>query len=256
VLGAFQSAPQPDVKCRYCGTLNPADAKKCKTCGSALATPVAAPAAVAAPQTGGFGILPIIVIGVVIIACIGFALLSGRTTDTVGAVRSVAWQRSISVLEQRPVQHEDWKDKVPAGAKLGACRQEVRRTQDEPAPGAQKVCGTPYTVNEGNGVGKVVQDCRYNIPDDFCEYTSNEWLRVDAVVAQGSNNTPQWPNPALNATRRLGNRDESYTVILVAGDKTYTYNPRDAGEYARFTPGSKWTLKINGLGMVTSVTPA
>jgi DNA-directed RNA polymerase subunit RPC12/RpoP len=256
VMGAFQSAPQPDIKCRYCGTMNPADAKKCKTCGSALVSPVAAAPAVKALASGGIGLIPIVVIGLLVVACISFFVLSARTSDAVGIVRSLTWQRSISILEQRPVTHENWRDKVPAGAKLGTCQQQVRRTQDQPAPNAQKVCGTPYTVNQGNGAGKVVEDCRYNIMDDYCEYTSAEWLRVDAVVAQGTDSNPHWPTPNLTAAQRTGNKDESYQVTFSAGDKTYTYTAHDATEFARFTPGSKWTLKVNGLGNVTSVSPA
>jgi ribosomal protein L40E len=256
VLGAFSSAPQPDVKCRYCGTMNPASATKCKTCGSALAHEAALPAAQPAKAAGGIGILPIAIIAVIVVACLAFVLLSSRTSDSAGVVRALAWQRSIAVLEQRPVTKEDWKDKIPAGAKVGTCRQEVRRTQDEPAANAQKVCGTPYTLDEGNGQGKVVQDCRYNVLDDFCEYSTLQWVKVDAVVAKGADSNPTWPNPSLNASQRAGNRDEQYQVTFTAGDKTYTYDPRDAQEFAQFTVGSKWTLKINGLGGITSVAPA
>lgn len=256
VLGAFTSAPQPDIKCRYCGTMNPADGKKCKTCGSALAREPApaTPAAKATPSK--LGVLPIVIIGLMIVACLAFAVLSSRTTETIGTVRSVAWERSIAVLEQRPVTREDWRDNIPAGAKVGTCRQEIRRTQDEPATNAQKVCGTPYTIDEGTGVGKVVQDCVYNVYDDYCEYATQQWVVTDAVVAEGEDNNPNWPSPNLNASQRAGERTESYRVVFSANDKTYTYTPRSADEYAQFTPGSRWTLKVNALGSVTSAQPA
>ena len=256
VLGAFDATAKPDVKCPFCGTLNSASAMKCSHCGGALQTPLApAPQAAAKPKSQ-IGLLPIILIGLVVIACAVFFTLGARTSDAVGVVQSLSWQRSVIILEQRPVQHSTWRDQVPSGANLGACRQEVRRTQDDPAPNAQKVCGTPYTEDQGNGTGKVVQDCRYNVMDDYCEYTANEWMRVDAVVAKGSDTNPQWPNPALSSIQKTGNRDETYHVTFDANGKTYTYSPRDAQEFAKFTQGSKWTLKVNGLGNVTSATPA
>ena len=108
--------------------MNPADASKCKTCGSALPrepAKAAVPAAKAAVPAK-LGMLPIIAIGLVILACAVFAILSSRTTDTTGVVRSVAWQRSVAVLAQRPVTREDWRDEIPAGAQVGQCRQEIR----------------------------------------------------------------------------------------------------------------------------------
>jgi ribosomal protein L40E len=256
VLGAFDASAKPDVKCPFCGTLNPASAMKCSKCGGALQTPPAPTAQATPAPKKSIGLLPIILTGAVIVACAVFFILSTRTSDAVGTVSALSWQRSITILEQRPVQHEDWRDEVPADAKLGTCRQEVRRTQDDPAPNAQKVCGTPYTEDQGNGTGKVVQDCRYNIMDSYCEYTTNEWLRVDAVVAKGNDANPQWPTPNFSATQKAGSRSESYEVTFDAGGKLYTYSPDDEQEYAQFTPGSKWTLKVNGLGNVTSATPA
>ena len=256
VLGAFDATAKPDVKCPYCGTLNPASAMKCSKCGGALQTPPAPTPQAAAKPKSGIGLIPIIVIGLVIVACAAIFTLSVRTSDAVGTVQSLSWQRSITILEQRPVQHENWRDQVPSGAKLGACRQEVRRTQDDPAPNAQKVCGTAYTEDQGNGTGKVVQDCRYNVMDNFCEYTTNVWMRVDAVVAKGSDANPQWPTPNLSAVQKAGSKSESYEVTFDASGKTYRYSPNDAQEYAQFTTGSKWTLKVNGLGDVTSATPA
>jgi ribosomal protein L40E len=258
VLGAFTTAPQPEIKCRYCGTMNPADAKKCKTCGSALVREAApaTPVAKAATAAGGIGILPIVIIGALIVACLGFFILSSRTSDTVGTVRGVEWQRNIAVLAQRPVTREDWRDRIPSGARVGQCQQRVRGTQDQPVANSQKVCGTPYTIDEGTGVGKVVQDCVYNVYDDYCEYSTQQWVVIDTVVARGQDANPRWPSPALSADQRFGQRDENYVVIFTAGDKTYQYQPRSEAEFARFTPGSRWRLKINGLGSITSVEPA
>ena len=70
-------------------------------------------------------------------------------------------------------------------------------------------------------------------------------------VAKGSDANPQWPTPNLSAVQKAGSRSESYEVTFDASGKTYRYSPNDAQEYAQFTTGSKWTLKVNGLGDVT-----
>jgi DNA-directed RNA polymerase subunit RPC12/RpoP len=256
VLGAFDTTAKPDVKCPYCGTMNPASTLKCSHCGAALQTPAAPVTATPAARKGGIGLLPIIVVGLVVIACAVIFILSTRTTDAVGVVHALAWQRTIAVMEQQPVRHQDWKDRVPAGATLGTCQQRVRSTQDQPAANAQKVCGTAYTKDQGNGTGKVVQDCRYNIMDNYCEYTANEWVRVNAVVAKGSDTSPQWPNLNLAANQQAGSRDETYEVTFDANGKVHVYTARNAQEFATFVVGSKWILKVNGLGNVTSVSPA
>ncbi|MCL4505928.1 MAG: hypothetical protein M1140_07900 [Chloroflexi bacterium] len=256
ILGAFKSEPQPDVKCSFCGTMNPAGAKKCSKCNSPLES-APAPTTVAKPVASKrIGFLPIAVIAVLVVACISFLVLNARTTATTGTVNAVSWQRSIDLLKPQPVQHENWRDQIPSGAQVGSCTQKVRRTQDQPAQNAQKVCGTPYTIDQGNGTGKVVQDCKYNIMDSYCQYTAVEWVRVDAVVAKGSDLHPVWPTVISDTSQRAGPTVETYKVTFIAGDKTYTYSPHSAEEYARFTPGSKWTLQINALGNVNSVQPA
>jgi len=263
VLGAHQTGPVPDVQCPFCGTLNPASAVKCSKCGGALLkAPAPAPAAPAAPAKGmSRWAIILAVLGVVI--CIGAIVLitslTGRTTDTLATVQSVAWERSIPVLEQRPVKHEDWQDELPAGVQKGDCSKKLRKTQDEPAPGAEEVCGTPYTKDQGSGVGKVVQDCKYNIYDQWCSYTLLEWQVVSQLRAAGNDLNPQWPQMTLTANQRAGEKPvEKYQVVFKLEDKAETkqYTPDNADEFAQYAVGSAWTLKINGLGHVTEASPA
>jgi hypothetical protein len=131
----------------------------------------------------------------------------------------------------------------------------VRRTQDNPAPNSEKICGTPYTVDQGNGTAKVVQDCQYQVKDQWCEYTQNEWTVVDAVVAQGSDLNPRDPQLDLQSGQRAGNHAETYEVTFSSEGKQLKYSARDAAEFAQFTIGSRWTLKVNALGGVVSVEP-
>jgi hypothetical protein len=126
-------------------------------------------------------------VGIAVCGALGFILSQGmRTSELSGVVEGVRWERTLDVLEQQPVKHEGWKDMIPSGASIGQCRDEVRRVQAEPAPGAEEVCGTPYSVDQGNGVAKVVQDCEYRIYEDYCAYIVDEWVVTDVLRLDGA----------------------------------------------------------------------
>jgi hypothetical protein len=173
-------------------------------------------------------------------------------------VQGVIWERSIGVEAQVPVERSDWRDQLPAGARVGTCELRPRQFLDAPDPNrrSEKVCGTPYSVEQGDGTSKIVQDCQYQIYDDYCPYTVLEWKEVDRLVAQGFDLQPYWPEAQLTAEQREGGRAEKYTVSFSAGGQTYDYTAEDANEFAQFAPGSRWTLKVNGLGGVNAVEPA
>lgn len=252
VLGAYQTGPVPDVKCPSCGAPNPASAAKCKQCGGSL---MPAPQSTARPATparsGGIGIF-----GVVALIAIGVLIyLLTRTSDASASVDAIYWERGVQILELRPITYENWKDLMPAGSRLGQCTPRVRRTQDEPAPNAEKVCGTPYAVDQGDGTAKIVEDCQYNVKEQWCAYTRDEWTAIDAVVATGADLQPRWPEMALAAGQREGVRSESYEIVFRADGKQYRYSVDTQEEFAQFVPGSRWTLQINGLGAVTRAQP-
>ena len=261
VMGAFQAEPVPDVACPYCGTLNPANALKCSKCGGSLAKRPAAPTPPAQPAKPSNRIKPgLVIAGVAALTlcmcAIVFGMLSARTTDTAGVVQAVSWERTVQIMELRPVTHEDWQDKVPSDAQRGTCTRRVRSTQQQPAPGAETVCGTPYTIDQGSGKGKVVQDCEYKVYDDWCKYTINEWTAVDNAIAKANDLKPRWPDMRLRSGQREGNRDEKYEVTFSAGNKNPKYSPKDAAEFTQFSVGSRWTLKVNTFGIITDVQPA
>jgi len=259
VMGAYSSAQASDIRCPSCGTPNPPGSARCKTCGGGLATvreaaPVVPAAAKPAGKAGSR--LMIIVIAIVAVLCLGgvlLVLLSLRTEEQAGVVRSVQWERRVEITEQRPVEHEDWKDEIPSGAEIGTCQQEYHTTQLEPAPGAEEVCGTPYTVDQGSGVAKVVQECEYRIYDDWCTYTQLDWVVVETPRLQGEDLNPQWPAISLSQDQREGNRLEEYQVVFHSGDEIYTYSVDSPEEFTQFTPGSQWMLEVNTFGAVTGV---
>jgi len=257
VLGAFSAEKKPDMKCPYCGELNPATALKCSKCaGSLAARPVdQVKAAPLAPTKANR--LPLFIgIGVAVVALIVCGLLFFRTTDTSAAVRGVQWQRAIEIMEERPVPHQTWRDQIPSGVAVGACELKVRTTQEQPAPNAEKICGTPYTVDTGTGAGKVVQDCQYQVKDQWCAYTQQEWTVVDSVVAKGADTSPEWPVVNLRADQREGDRQEAYVVFFNSDGKEYQLSMASAEDLTKYVVGSRWKLKVNALGGVVAAEAA
>ncbi|MCA9918279.1 MAG: zinc ribbon domain-containing protein [Anaerolineales bacterium] len=152
VVGAHQKHAVSDVACSFCGTMNAGTALHCINCGAALPKPERPEPEVAKPQvkraTGMskttrfvlFGVL-----GLIVIACIAVVILSSRTEEIVGEVQGVSWEYAVQVQALTPVEDQEWRDRLPDDAEIVSCRQELRRTQQNPAPGAREVCGTPYT---------------------------------------------------------------------------------------------------------------
>ena len=256
VLGAFSDEKKPDVKCPYCGALNPATALKCSNCAGSLAKRPVDQAKAPPATPAKVNRVPLFIgIGVAVVAIIMCGLLFFRTTDTSAAVKGVQWQRAIEIMEERPVQHETWRDEIPSGVAAGACELKVRGTQDEPAPNSEKICGTPYTVDTGSGVGKVVQDCEYQVKDDWCTYTVLEWTVVDSVVTKGAGANAEWPVVNLRADQREGDRAETYVVYFSSDGKEYQMTVASASDLLKYVAGSRWKLKVNALGGVVAAEP-
>lgn len=256
VVGAFRQKRAADIACPACNSLNPATARICSQCGANLVRPEpaadAGPVATARKRRNPVGF---IVLGAIVLVVAFFFFLLLRTDETVGIVRNVSWTRSIRVESLAPVTYEGWRDDIPAGAVIGECRLELSHTQDEPAENAERVCGTPYTVDQGSGFGEVVQDCEYQVYADRCEYTVEEWQEIDVASATGNNFSPTWPQLQLDAGERAGEQEEEYEVVFDADGRTYTYTTNDATEFARFQIGSRWILHVNSFNAVVSVEP-
>jgi ribosomal protein L40E len=261
VLGAAHFEAVADVPCPFCGAMNPGNATKCSACGASLTRtppqlqpkPQAArvPAGVSKSKSG-LGIAAIIG---AILSCV--ALVAGiayfsQTSAQTGVVKEVSWEHSTDILEMRPATHEDWRDEIPAGAEIAACSQKYRYTSDDPVPGAKKVCGTSYVKDQGSGYGKVVQECEYEVYDDWCKYVVDEWAVVDTLRSAGNDPNPVWPELNLGAGQREGERKGKYTAIFLSNDREYKYSP-SLDELRQLEPGSKWTLHVNKLGTLTGI---
>ncbi|GAB4501115.1 MAG: hypothetical protein Fur0035_06560 [Anaerolineales bacterium] len=257
------------VTCAACGAENSSDAARCLRCGAGLGLAgqiptagTAAPASAgnaaptAAGKIPGAGFRPwmaLPLIAFLLVCCVALGYFFLRTDSFSGVVQRVAWERTIEIESLQQVTRQTWRDQVPAGAETLACHSEVRSTQDQPAPGAQEVCGAPYTVDRGNGYAETVQDCVYKIYDDYCSYTALAWVVSDRAQARGEDLSPYWPQVAVNETTREGARGENYWVYFSTNKGEMEYQTSEAGLFGTFTPGSEWLLTVNGLGQIVDV---
>jgi hypothetical protein len=258
VVGAFSTKPPGKVKCPNCGTDNADTALRCQNCGASLSpqTQDPKPAPVIAKKPN---LVPVFIIAGVLALC-GLVALVYYLTRPAAAVTGVViasnWQRAIPIEALVPVEHLGWQDEIPAEAELGACTQELRSVENEPVPESVEVCGTPYTVDTGTGIGEVVQDCQYEVYDDYCRYTVDEWQVVDQAVASGEGFNPQWPVMALQAGQRaLEQRQETYTLVFEADGERYTFNTSDFALWQQAQSDEEWQLTFNRLGSLVQVEP-
>ena len=256
VLGAYETAPVPDKPCPFCNQPVKANAQRCPHCGGNLVEavkPAATPTAVPKRNPIWLIIGGILLVVLCFASLIAFFVMSSRTNNVTASVSDMRWQLSIDILEKQPVQKSAWSEDVPAQAQNVACQDRYKETSSFPVPNATEACGTPYTIDVGSGAGKVVQDCEYLVYASYCNYSVLDWTVVNTAVAQGSDNSPQWPVTTLQAGQQEGNHHETYQVTFDAGGQTYSYTPVDKAEFSQFDLNSQWTLSINSFGQIKDI---
>jgi ribosomal protein L40E len=258
IVGAFRQQKGLEKECPNCGTLNPANALECSGCGGSLSVrpeavdvPSRTKRRSGMPKYAGFGCLAIILIGAAILL---FSLFSKE--ELTATVHQVEWERSVPVLTLALVEQEDWRDQIPLEAEDIRCQEQLRETSDEPVPGALEVCGTPFTIDEGSGYGEVVQECVYEVYDDFCSYSVMDWTVTEMITVAGRDLDPYWPDVQLQDDQQSGPGEEEYTVVFRSGSDSYRYSPNDEVEFTRFDLGSTWVIEVNQLGGVSVIETA
>lgn len=256
VVSDFSTKGPGTVKCTTCGTENPANLKNCKSCGAPL--PIPQTAAKPKPQTQGNNSCLLIALGAVALFILGIIIFffmssGGERTTAVGTVVDSRWTRSIEIMGLRPRQYTAWREQIPADATIGACTDDVRAVVNEPTNNSIEVCGTPYAVDQGTGFAEVVQDCVYQVIEQRCQYTVNEWQPIDMITQEGTGLSPIWPS--LAPTQRAGNQREQYQCIITSNDVTYTYQTRSLEEYLECVPGTQWNIITNEAGQLLSAAP-
>lgn len=258
IIGAHRPDAAPDITCPACGSTNPATAHRCSQCGANLGA--TEPSLTPTPQVSNTkprsNMLLYVLIGFALFACAALALLFLRTEEVIGRVEATKWTRTIAIEELGNVEYSNWRNEIPRDAALGRCEERVRRTQDNPGPNTVEVCGTPYTMDTGTGIGAVVQDCVYEVYEDWCRYTIQEWIKVDEVRATENNRTPYWPELQLPAGQREGERTAEYVVYFDADGDDYTYTTNNLDTFMQLEVGSQWILEVNSFNAVVGILPA
>ena len=265
----------PDIHCPFCGTRNLSTAEVCKKCGGDLSWDgkerqtgqrVRTVAEAQAPQTPvpqapaktprKVSPILLVIILAVIVGCVVLLVMLLRTDDLTATVSGVEWERIIAIEAYTSVTGSDWWDEVPDGAQVTECSMAYRFTSEEPQVNATEVCGEPYVVDTGTGVGEVVQDCTYEVYDDYCEYTTMAWVRAGEVSLSGEDLSPAWPAVDLRPDQREGARSETYGINFRDGADTYRYTTSNVQLFLQAEVGSRWTLEVNQLGGVQSIEPS
>ncbi len=266
VMGAFGSSPSSknSIKCSNCGTENAATTSRCSACGAVLNAGGASSGGATlkteqkpvVSQPSSFRpwmALPILAILFGVCVILGFIFF--RTETRIGRVEQVEWNRFVEIQALTDVKRSDWEEKVPADAQAVSCSEKLYTTQDESAPGAIEVCGTPYEVDQGNGYAEVVQDCSYEVYANYCEFTVKDWGKVDELTSTGADFSAYWPDVTLGEGQREGERKEKYTIYFMTETGPVTYTTDDEALFLQLTPGTQWTLEMDSFGNVLSVSP-
>lgn len=131
-----------------------------------------------------------------------------------------------------------------------------------PASCQTKYCPSPRTRQEP----RYVDVPRYAM---VYEWDVWRWGNSRDVAANGTTLATRWPSddelrlcggtgrPSCNGqeNERAVIRSGKYTVRLSKSGESITYSPGSESEFARFAPGSKWTVKVDALGVVHDVLP-
>ena len=253
-----ESASAPEkVICSVCGTENPADNLACISCGSPLNTtveqkPVSQKPAASSKKSGPGCLIGGIILVVLAIAAIYFLFI--RTQSDTAVITGTNWQTSVEVLGLVNKQGSDWYDKIPSSGNVQNCSQKVRDQSDTYVSGSKEVCGQAYYVDKGNGYSEKVQDCYYEIYDDYCTYTYQDWGVINVARASGSNAYPSQPVVNLINNQRRGNEVVSYSVTLQdSNGETYQYTPSSLQEYQSFEVNAEYSIEINGVGSIVKL---
>ncbi len=259
ILGAYKPSDPKEIKCPHCASMNPGNYQFCMNCGGSLAQSAPPQPAQQPPAAKKLSPFMLILLGLGMIIGCGLLvfLFSGLfKRDTITAtVAQRTWQRSVAIEQYGMVEREGWLTEIPEGAGIGSCEKRVYESKNEPAPDSEEVCGTPYVVDKGSGLGEVVQDCEYLVKLDYCSYTINEWAVIDQVVLDGNDTLAVWPEPSLSQNQRLGEREAMYTIHFTGEGADHLYRTTDNGLYEKATVGSVWDLTVDGFDNVVSAEP-
>lgn len=227
----------------------------------------------------GAGVLSLLLI--CLLGVLGLALVFGPR-DTPVTVTALSWERAVAVERHQQLTEEGWS--IPEGGSQVSQRQEIRRydevfshneTRTKTVSYKEKVGSERYVCGKrdlGNGRfedkhcnrdkyetkyrTETYQEAVYrDVPvyDTKYTYTIWRWREVRTERLREANAPPRWPEPALGAEERLGQRQETYTVLFTdKKGKQYTHEVAQS-EWQTFAVGQQRTVRTNALGTILRV---
>ncbi|MBI9047817.1 MAG: hypothetical protein JEZ00_00240 [Anaerolineaceae bacterium] len=262
-VGAFQKGKKQTVACSTCSAENAFDRTTCHQCGAGLVSKAAKkdiPKSAEQAPKKKMGTVGIIFLVLFVALFCGFAIwgLSGLLSkeEIEATVQSTQWQYTVNIERYGPTESKDWQANIPADAYVISCEDQLRSEESEFIAGAKEVCGTPYTVDEGNGYAEVVQDCVYQVYEPYCKFETMDWAYDTSYSANGSNMNPSWPAYSLSSDQRVAEEIEQYVITFSSGSSSYEYETTNQSEFSACTPGSNWILTTNAFDAVLSIDPA
>ena len=253
VVGAYKGNQTKGIVCPSCGHENTPNAPRCAQCGSALHKE--RPVKETQPSDRNAKSLWFIA-GLLVVVVLGFVIFKGCSRSTeIGYVSRTAWTRMVAVEQFVAVTREDWWDEIPAEAYVTGCEERYRTSNDEMVEGAVEVCGTPYTVDTGTGVGEVVMDCHYEVYDTYCEYEVSDWEVMEYAESEGYGLSASWPAVAAYSNQRAGEHKEEYTIWFDTAEGSAEFTTNDFGLYQSAVNGSEWELTYDGFGKILTAKP-
>lgn len=247
------------IRCNVCGVENGISNLTCASCGSPLQTTLKiepdTPAQQPTPPKAGMGKgCMIAIVLLVLAAIIGFFLMTSKKEALSVVVSNTAWQTSIQVLGLIDKQASTWRDSIPGDSRIINCSERVRERSDTYVSGSEEVCEEPYYVDKGNGFSEKVQDCYYEIYDDYCTYAYQDWDVISVLSDQGNDVNPLIPKTSLTENQKLGDQSVSYSISFAdSTGKIYTYVPSSLEEYQQFDINDRYTIELNGFGSIVKM---
>jgi len=144
----------------------------------------------------------------------------------------------------------------PAGLSPYNCSLRYRYDSETEQPNSKEVCGEPYTVDTGTGVGRVQQDCVFQVYEDYCSFQTMTWTLIDTLTVTGTDLLAYWPQAELTSDEKFGNTNERYTIVFSVDGSNYQLTTTDYELYQYALPGSRWSLEVNSFGDVRNAIPA
>lgn len=140
-------------------------------------------------------------------------------------------------------------------------------TCSETCTGGDTVCTGGSQSCSGGGQDCTTKWCTRQVPhtvDDYQDFPIFQpyyswdvwkWVPSRSVPSASDDVDPKWPAFELAEHERESGRSELYKVTFVNADnKTRDWTPRDESDFRRFSH-TNWTLEVDRLGTIHTVTP-